>query len=371
MTDLSVWTDDHRPTRSHRKRRKKSDRKGLLAVAIAVVIVVAMIAGAVVLVRGVGSKLRDTFSSRSAADYSGAGTGKAQIEVKSGQTVADIGRTLEREDVIKSVQAFLLVANANPDASSVQPGFYAMAHKMSASRALDTLLDPSARIRVRVTVREGLRIDKLVPLLADKTGIKAADFRAALRDPSQLGLPDYAKNRPEGFLFPATYDVAPGASAVSVLRQMVTRFKQAAADVDLEGSDLSPYELVTLASLLEVEARETSDYGKVSRVVRNRIAKGMHLQFDSTIHYVFKDDKRRLTLDDLKVRSPYNTYVNAGLPAGPIDSPGEATLKAAANPTPGPWIYFVTTNLKTGLTKFTDKYSEFLQFKAELKANNP
>jgi UPF0755 protein len=371
MTDLSVWTDDHRPARNHRKRRKRKDRKGPLAVLIAVVIVVALIVVAAMLVRTVGSKLKDTFSSNSAADYSGAGTGKAQIEVKSGQTVAEIGRTLEQADVIKSVQAFLLVANADPDSSSVQPGFYAMHLKMSAGRALETLLDPSARVQARVTVREGLRIDKLVPLLADKTGIMAADFRAALKDPSQLGLPDYAKNGAEGFLFPATYDVAPGSSAVSVLRQMVTRFKQAAADVGLDDSDLSPYELVTLASLLEVEARKSSDYGKVSRVVRNRIAKGMHLQFDSTIHYAFRDDKRKLSIADTRVRSPYNTYVNAGLPIGPIDSPGEATLKAAANPTPGPWIYFVTTNLQTGLTKFTDKYSEFLQFKAELKANNP
>jgi UPF0755 protein len=371
MTDLSVWTDDHRPTHNHRKRRKKRDRKGRVAVAVAVLIVVAMIVGATVLVRGVGAKLKDTFSSHAAADYTGSGTGKTQIEVRSGETVADIGRTLERADVIKSVQAFLLVANANQNASSVQPGFYAMRRKMSANRALETLLDPSARVQARVTVREGLRIDKLVPLLADKTDIPAADFREALRDPSQLGLPDYAKNQAEGFLFPATYDVAPGASALSVLRQMVARFKQAAADVGLEDSDLSPFQLVTLASLLEVEARKTSDYGKVSRVVRNRIAKNMHLQFDSTIHYAFRDDKRRLSKADLKVQSPYNTYTNPGLPVGPIDSPGEATLKAAAHPTPGPWIYFVTTNLQTGLTKFTDKYSQFLAFKAELKANNP
>ncbi len=371
MTDLSVWTDDHRPTRHHRRRRKRRDRKGLVAVAIAVLIVAAMIVGAAMLVRGVGAKLKDTFGSHAAPDYTGAGTGTVQVEVQSGETVADIGRTLERQDVIKSVQAFLLVANANQDSSSVQPGFYAMRHKMSASRALDTLLDPSSRVLARVTVREGLRIDKLVPLLADKTDIPAADFRKALRDPAQLGLPDYAKNNAEGFLFPATYDVQPGASAVSVLRQMVTRYKQAAADVGLEDSDLSPYELVTLASLLEVEARKTSDYGKVSRVVRNRIAKGMPLQFDSTIHYAFRDDKRRLSTADTKVRSPYNTYTNRGLPVGPIDSPGEATLKAAANPTPGPWIYFVTTDLQTGLTKFTDKYSEFLKFKAELKANNP
>jgi UPF0755 protein len=370
MTDLSVWTDDDRPTR-HRRRRKKKDRKGLVAVLIALLVILGLVGGATFLVMGVGAKIKDKLGSKTAADYSGPGSGQVQVEVKSGQTVADIGRTLQSKDVIKSVEAFLLVANANEDSSSVQPGFYAMQHKMSATSALDTLLDPSARVLARVTVREGLRLDKLVPLLAEKTDIPAADFRRAIKNPAALGLPDYAKNHVEGFLFPATYDVQPGASAVSVLKQMVTRFKQAAAEVGLEDSDLSPYELVTLASLLEVEARESSDYGKVSRVVRNRIAQGMPLQFDSTIHYVFKDDKRKLTLDDLKVSSPYNTYTNPGLPAGPIDSPGEATLRAAANPTPGPWIYFVTTNLQTGETKFTDSYAQFLRFKAELKANNP
>jgi UPF0755 protein len=369
MTDLSVWTDDDRPTR-RRGRRKNKDRKGGVAVVIAVVIVLALLGGAAFLVVSVGSKIKDAFSSTGAADYSGPGSGDVQIEVKSGQSVADIGRTLKGKDVIKSVEAFLLVANANQDSSSVQPGVYGMQQKMSASTALETLLDPSARILARVTVREGLRIDKLVPLLAEETGIPAADFRSAIKAPAALGLPAYAKGRAEGFLFPATYDVQPGASAVSVLRQMVARFKQAAADLDLTGSDLSPYELVTLASLLEVEAKASADYGRVSRVVRNRIAAEMPLQFDSTIHYVFKDDKRKLTLDDLKVSSPYNTYTNQGLPAGPIDSPGEATLKAAANPTPGNWLYFVTTDLKSGKTKFTASYPEFLRFKAELKANN-
>jgi len=371
MTDLSVWTDDHRPTRRHGRRKKKNDRKGPIAVVIAVLVVLALLGGATVAVLGLTAKLKDTFASKSAPDYSGSGAGSVQIEVKSGETVAQVGQTLKKQDIIKSVEAFLLVANANPDSSSLQPGFYGMQHKMSASTALDTLLDPSARIRARVTVREGLRTDKLIPLLAEKTGIPAADFKAALRNPAQLGLPDYAKGHPEGFLFPATYDVQPGASAVSVLKQMVSRYKQAADELGLTGSDLTPYQLVTLASLLEVEARESADYGKVSRVVRNRIAKGMPLQFDSTIHYVFKDDKRKLTLDDLKVDSPYNTYANPGLPAGPIDSPGEATLKAAANPTPGNWLYFVTTDLKTGKTKFTNSYAEFLKFKAELKANNP
>jgi UPF0755 protein len=370
MTDLSVWTEGGRPARPgkrHRRRRKK-DRRGGFAVALALVLVLVVVGGGAALALGAGSKLKDVFHTTSAGDYPGPGSGSVQVEVVSGQSLAQIGRTLKTKGVIKSVEAFLTVANADPDSSSVQPGFYKFRQKMAASDALATLLDPSARIQARVTVREGLRLDEVIALLAKETSISAADLQRAVKKPAQLGLPSYANGHVEGFLFPATYDITPDATAVGVLRQMVSRFKQAVVDDGLQNKDLSPYQLVTLASLLEVEARSSADYARVSRVVRNRIAAGMPLQFDSTIHYIFRDDKRKLTLADLKVNSPYNTYAHTGLPAGPIDNPGDATLKAAANPAAGNWLYFVTTNLETGKTKFTDSYSEFLRFKAEFKS---
>jgi UPF0755 protein len=129
------------------------------------------------------------------------------------------------------------------------------------------------------------------------------------------------------------------------------------------------YEIVIIASLVEAEARDAEDFGKVARVVYNRLDQGMALQFDSTVNYALNADKEIVSNQDLGVDSPYNTYKNQGLPPGPIDSPGLAALQAAVNPTPGNWLYFVTTNPKTGETKFTDSYAQFLKYKDELKSN--
>ncbi len=159
---------------------------------------------------------------------------------------------------------------------------------------------------------------------------------------------------PEGFLFPATYDVAPDATAESTLKQLFKAYDTAADKAGVTRTNRTPYEIVIIASLVEAEARHAEDYGKVARVVYNRLEKGMPLQFDSTVNYALNADKQIVTNQDLGVDSPYNTYKNTGLPPGPINSPGLAALQAAVNPTAGDWLYFVTTNPKTGETKFAD-----------------
>jgi UPF0755 protein len=368
MTELSVWTQDQRPT-GRRSRRKKKDHKGGLAVVLALVLFLVVLGGATALVLGLGSKVKGAFSSSNAPDYPGPGSGNVQIEVKTGQSVADIGRTLKAQDVIKSLDAFLLVANADKESSSVQPGFYGMHHKMSAGDALAALLDPSARIQSRVTLPEGLRLDETLKRLASGTTITLADYEKALKDARGLGLPSYAKVNAEGFLFPATYDVPPKATAAGVLKQLFASYGLAAGEAGVERTKRPPYEIMTIASLVEAEARHTADYGKVARVVYNRLAQGMPLQFDSTVNYALNADKQIVTHQDLGVNSPYNTYKHPGLPPGPINSPGRAAMEAAVNPAPGDWLYFVTTNPKTGETKFTGQYSEFLKFKKELKSN--
>jgi UPF0755 protein len=371
MTDLSVWTEEDDPTRRHsrRRRRKKKDHRGGFAVALAVVLVLGVLGAGGALALGVGSRVKDVFSSPAAADYPGPGSGSVSLEVRSGQTVADIGRTMKRQDVIKSVDAFIQVANAEPEASSVQPGFYRMQRKMRAADALQTLLDPSARIQARVTLPEGLRLDETLKRLAKESNIPLKDFEKALRDAGPLGLPDYAKKNPEGFLYPATYDVEPNASAESVLKQLFAAYSTNAEKAGVARTNRTPLEIVIVASLVEAEARHAEDFGKVARVVYNRLEQGMPLQFDSTVNYALKADKEIVTYEDLGNDSPYNTYKHAGLPPAPINSPGAAALEAAVNPTPGDWLYFVTTNPQTGETKFTGSYQEFLRFKNELKKN--
>ncbi|MGZ4632205.1 MAG: endolytic transglycosylase MltG [Actinomycetes bacterium] len=369
MTDLSVWTDEDRPTRRHNRRRKKKDRKGGFAVALALVLVLVILGGGAALAFGAGSKLKNVFSSSAAPDYPGPGSGTAQIEVKAGQSVADIARTMKKQDVIKSVEAFLQVANAEPKSSSVQPGFYAMQHKMRASDALAALLDPSARVQAKVTLPEGLRLDETIKKLATDSKLPLKDYEKALKNAKQLGLPDYAKGNPEGFLYPATYEVPPDATAESVLKQLFATYNSNADKTGVLRTKRTPEEIVVIASLVEAEARNADDFGKVARVVYNRLDKGMPLQFDSTVNYALKADKQIVTYQDLTNSSPYNTYKHTGLPPGPINSPGNAALEAAVNPTPGDWLYFVTTDPQSGETKFTGDYQQFLKFKNELKSN--
>jgi UPF0755 protein len=366
MTDLSVWADEKRPSR--RRRRKKRDRRGGVAVVIAVVIVLALVGGSYALVRGLGAKITDKLSSTT-SDYPGPGQGEVRVEVVKGQSVAEVGRALKKQDVVASVDAFLQAANANPDSSSLQPGFYLLQKKMQASAALAALLDPASRVQAKVTLPEGLRIDETLKRLASKTTISLADYEKALKDAKALGLPSYAKGNAEGFLFPATYEVRPDAKAADVLRQLFASYARVAESTGVARANRPPYELVVIASLVEAEARHPEDFGKVARVVYNRLQKGMPLQFDSTVNYALKADKKIVTLKDLGTNSPYNTYKNTGLPPGPINSPGERAIDAAVNPPDGNWLYFVTVNPETGETKFTGNYQEFLRFKQELKSN--
>jgi UPF0755 protein len=373
MTDLSVWSEEETRPRRNRHRRKKKNTgrgKGALAVVLSLLLVVGVLGGVAALALGGVNKIKDVFSSSSAPDYPGPGEGRVVIEVKSGETSADVAQTLKAEDVVKSTQAFVEAAYADPDASNLQPGFYQLQHKMTAADALAAVLDPSARIQARVTLPEGLRLDETLHKLAKDTELPLKAYEQALKKrAAALGLPDYAENNPEGFLYPATYDVEPNATADSVLEQLFTAYSKAADQAGVARTNRTPEEIVIIASLVEAEARNAEDFGKVARVVYNRLAEGMPLQFDSTVNYALKADKEIVTYEDLGSDSPYNTYKNQGLPPAPINSPGLAALTAAVNPTAGDWLYFVTTDPAKGTTKFTGDYQEFLRFKDELKSN--
>ena len=213
-------------------------------------------------------------------------------------------------------------------------------------------------------------------MLAEETDFGARQFRRALDQPQALGLPGYAKGNPEGYLFPATYAFGPNEKPVSMLAAMVDRWRQAAEEAELESAaaalDYTPAELMTIASLVESEANRDQDRGKVARVIYNRletdVTNGL-LQIDATVNYALgRDLGLALTEEDLNVDSPYNTRRYPGLPPGPIESPGDAAIAAAANPTEGPWVYYVTVNLETGETKFAEDYDDFLTYRNELRA---
>ena len=338
-------------------------RGGALAVLIAAGVVLGLVAVVIMVFLRLFS---------STPDYVGGGHGEVVVQIKIGDNLDQIGLILQTANVVHSGSSFVAVASADPNGQNIQPGSYKMAFQMSDTAALAMLLDPSSRISARAVIPEGLRVDQTVRLQARATGIPVASFNAVLAHPSQLGLPSYAGNNPEGFLFPATYDVQPGNTALGVLTAMVKRFDQSATKVDLAhraaAVHLTPYQVVVLASLVQAEGTP-ADFPKIARTILNRLAINMKLQLNSTVNYVLKNGKARLSLTDIAVASPYNTYLVTGLPPAPINSPGEAALEAVLAPAAGNWIYFVTVNPVTGLTKFTNSYAEFLTFKAELTAH--
>ncbi|WNF26005.1 endolytic transglycosylase MltG [Streptomyces sp. C11-1] len=296
------------------------------------------------------------------ADYAGTGTGpQVEVEIPEGALGYDIANTLQKKGVIKSVDAFVSAQNANPKGKSIQAGVYLLNQEMSAANAVKTMLDPKSQ-NIFV-IPEGTRNVTVYANLDKRLGLeKGTTAKVAKTKAESLGLPDWADNNPdvkdplEGFLYPAAYPVAKGTKPETALKRMVERANKEYKKLDLEATATklglkNPWELVTVASLVQVEGKYKHDFDKVARVVYNRLKPGNmetvgRLEFDSTINYIKGQSTLDIgAVDDLrKIDDPYNTYKIVGLPSGPISNPGADALHSAMNPTPGPWYYFVSIN---------------------------
>ena len=255
------------------------------------------------------------------ADYSGDGAGSIVVQVPSGASASSFGPRLVELGVVASSRAFVLAAEHSSNPDGLLPGFYGMHKHMQAS----------------------------------------------------LGLPGYANGKPEGYLFPATYEVLPHETALGVLKGMVQRFDQETTAVNLPVAarkvGLKPSQVIIMASLVQAEGGRLSDYPKIARVIYNRLAQGTPLQLDSTVLYGLDKFGILASDQDLNSPSPYNTYRHKGLTPAPIDSPGNAAIQAVLHPASGNWVYFVTVNPKTGETLFTSSPAQFEQFRQELEKN--
>jgi len=293
------------------------------------------------------------------------------VVVESGDSLTAVGQKLVEADVVTSVSAFLAASEIEERAAAIGPGVYNLVTGLPPGEAIVRMLDPAFRAAPLV-LPEGLRLADTVRLTAEHTGLSQDALQSALQDGEAIGLPDWALDRPEGFLFPASYDLLPDATATEVWSLMVRRFDIAADEVDIvtraQRLGYTPYEVLTVASLVQAEGAP-GDFAKVARVAYNRLDQGIPLQFDSTVNYALGTSTLLVTEDMLDVDSPYNTYRVTGLPPTPINSPGQEALEAALDPEAGDWLYFVTVDPRTLETRFTASYEEFLVFKAEFQKN--
>ena len=302
---------------------------------------------------------------QSAPDYELGSAGQEVIvEILSGESGSEIGRKLESLSVVKSSAAFFRVAVADSRSERIAPGEHRIETRIPAKVALEQLLDPS-RIPNLIIIRDGQRLSEISESIIN-FGISKIEVEKSLR---KVFSPEMFKSKNiEGFLYPAQYSFSKSVDGDEILSTMLKRFVSATKDIDWSNErEFTPFEIMVIASLVQTEG--TPDvFGKVSRVIYNRLEKRMPLQFDSTVHYALgRRGEIRVSLVDTKVKNRYNTFVYPGLPPGPIGSPTKPAIDAALKPEVGNWLYFVT--VKPFDTRFTNTYDQFLEWKAEYKRN--
>jgi UPF0755 protein len=307
-------------------------------------------------------------------DFAGQGTTSHVVRIFPGDTASVVGQRLQQEGVVASARAFSNAAKASGQGTALEPGYYRVRLHMNAALAFALLLKPSSRMLTKVTIPEGWRLSQIIAALGRDTG-NPQGYQQAIKNAAALDLPSFAHGKPEGFLFPATYSIQPNTPPLKVLQDMVTRFGEEAASISLPSAaahaELTQSDVIIVASLIQAEGRRQSDFPKIARVIYNRLNSSpqIRLQLDSTVMYALHKYGIIASSQQIKVKSPYNTYLHTGLPPGPIDSPGAAAINAALHPAHGPWMYFVTVDPKTGETKFTSSFTQFQQFRAELESN--
>lgn len=370
-----LFDDQPRPG-SRRASRRPGRVRGCVSVLVVLVVVVAL--GWLGVTKGIDA-VKGAFGDP--PDYAGPGSGRVVFQVRDGDTTSEIGRDLERAGVVQSVEAFTDAVSSK--SASIQPGVFVLKEEMRAADVVRILDDEGNDTSLSLTFLAGKTTGEIVDLLAQNTGFGKAEYQKVLDHPDALGLPSYAGGDAEGYLFPDKYVFGPDDTPTTILKAMVDRWRQAADDARLEDAadelGYTPQQLLTISSLIQAEGSTLSadDKARIARVIYNRLEvpgnpSAGFLQLDATVNYALGEnpDDQTVRLSEAQIDSvadsPYNTYTQKGLPPGPIEAPGQSALEAAAHPADGPWFFYLTVNLKTAETKFTDSNQEFLQFKAEL-----
>ena len=271
------------------------------------------------------------------------------VDIPQGSGSAGIAKRLADAGVVQDVHRFRLALWVSGSARRLQAGEYRFDRALSARQVADKIARGDVYVRP-ITFPEGLTIKQMAALYESKGLGEAAAFVAAAKNAALVSEIDPDAKDLEGYLFPDTYALPRRATAEQLVARMVASFQKALAPETIataSGRGLTVRQLVTLASIVEKETGNTSERPLVAAVYSNRLRIGMGLQCDPTVIYALERAGRydgNLSREDLQFDSPYNTYRYAGLPPGPIASPGRASLEAAANPPDAPYLYFVSKN---------------------------
>lgn len=267
----------------------------------------------------------------------------ARVTVPVGASMKDAADSLARERVIGSPRLFRLYAKLRRSDRTVKAGTYFLRRDASWESVLASLREGRGLIAT-VLVPEGFTLAQIEDLLVTRLEVPAESVHAAMTDSALLRRLDLPTPTVEGYLFPDTYFFPPGTSARAAVGTMVKQFEQRWLPEwkpRLDSLALSRHDIVTLASIVEREAKLPEERPVIAGVYWNRLRKGMLLQADPTVQYALPQYQSRLLARHLAVKSPYNTYRNPGLPPGPIASPGVASLQATLYPAAVPYLYFV------------------------------
>ncbi|MGW6720796.1 endolytic transglycosylase MltG [Streptomyces sp. NPDC054995] len=352
------------------KGKKKKSRSGCACLVVSVVLVGGL--------GGVGY-VGYTFWKKqfgAPADYAGSGTGdQVEVEIPEGAFGYDIANILRKQGVIKSSDAFVAAQNDNPKGKLIQAGVYLLNKEMSAASAVTLMLDPKSQNAF--VIPEGTRNAKVYELIDKRLKLKEGTTADIAKTKAEsLGLPDWADDNPdvkdplEGFLYPAAYPVAKGSKPEDALKRMVSRANKEYEKVDLEATAKKfnldgPWQVLTVASLVQAEGLTHDDFRKMAEVVYNRLEPdntitNRKLEFDSAFNYLKNQSKIKIGSKEIRTNpDPYNTYYHTGLPPGPISNPGMDAIKASLNPTTNGWMFFISLDgKKTDFTKTVEEHEK-------------
>ena len=295
------------------------------------------------------------------------------VNIPEGATARTIAEVLTNAAVVGSTLDFEVTVRAESAENLLKAGDYELETGMAPSAVIDVLIEGPNVETFRLTLREGLRIREVLDELASQTDFTVTQYEAALLSGEVISAFVDGESRSldawEGALFPDTYEFFADATEIDIVQRLADQLERNIGTLDwtyVRQRGLSLYDGLIMASMVEAETRVDGDRPQVASVLYNRTEIGMALQIDATVLYALDERGIGLTLDDLEVDSPYNTYANPGLPPTPIGTVSMASLRAVAEPVESDFLYYVLTSTD-GSHSFTADYDEFLNFKNQAK----